>query len=151
MSMRGFTFLETLIYISLFAVLMQGMFASLFAIAESSDRNETKAYLEEEGDFIADKISYEISQSTSATLESNGEIDLASVDDSESVHPSNGQFAISRDGSAFIPFSSNLTEVTQPEFSIESNRVSFSFVLSTLTQSGTTLSETFSRTSYFHL
>lgn len=58
---RGFTLIESLIYIALFAILIIGIVLSAFALFESSDRNQTKAMLQEEKDFLTAKINWALS------------------------------------------------------------------------------------------
>ena len=50
-----------MIYIVLFALLMGGIVSSSYAFLESGDRNQTKAVLQEEKDFILGKINWALS------------------------------------------------------------------------------------------
>jgi len=58
---KGFTLLEILIYLGLFAMLLGGAVIASYSIFESSGRNQTKSILEEEGDFILAKIRWALS------------------------------------------------------------------------------------------
>jgi len=58
---RGFTLIETLIYIALYAIIMGGAIVAVYAIFESAGRNQGKAMLQEEGMFLAGKLSWALS------------------------------------------------------------------------------------------
>ncbi len=58
---RGFTLIETLIYIGLFTILIGGVGVSVYSIIESSGRNSAKALIQTEGDFLVAKINWAIS------------------------------------------------------------------------------------------
>lgn len=54
----GFTLVETMIYVALFAIIMAGAIVSIYGIIGSSARNQTKAMAEEEGSFLLGKIDW---------------------------------------------------------------------------------------------
>ncbi len=49
---RGFTLLETLLYLGLLTILLTGALVSAYAIAGSATRNQETAHLEQEGVFL---------------------------------------------------------------------------------------------------
>ena len=53
---RGFTLIETLIYLTLFTIVLGGLVTSAYALFESNGRNQTHAMLQEEQDFLIAKI-----------------------------------------------------------------------------------------------
>ena len=55
---RGFTLIETLVYLALFALMVGGIVACAYVLFASSDRNQTVAMLEEEKNFITSKIQW---------------------------------------------------------------------------------------------
>jgi len=61
--MRGFSLIEMLIYIGLFALIMTAALEASFAVSESSARDATRAELQEEGEFLIGKIDWIIGQS----------------------------------------------------------------------------------------
>lgn len=61
MHQKGFTLIEVLIYLGLFAMLLGGAVVASYSIFESSGRNQTKSMLEEEGDFLLAKINWALS------------------------------------------------------------------------------------------
>ena len=57
----GFTLIETLVYLGLFSILIGGALAAAFGIFESNSRNQTKAIVQAEGQFLAAKIDWALS------------------------------------------------------------------------------------------
>ena len=60
-SQRGFTLIETLVYLALFALIMGGAVVAAYNMFESSGRSHTRAMIQEEGDFITAKIDWSLS------------------------------------------------------------------------------------------
>lgn len=65
---NGFTLIEVLIYIGLYSIIMGGAVVAAYAIFESSAHNQTKAMVEEEGNFLAGKIDWALSKAQSASV-----------------------------------------------------------------------------------
>jgi prepilin-type N-terminal cleavage/methylation domain-containing protein len=63
--MKGFTLIETIIYLALFSILMGGAIVSAFNIFESAGRQQTHTMLQEEGDFIIAKINWAVAGASS--------------------------------------------------------------------------------------
>ena len=61
MRSRGFTLIETIVYIALFAILMTGIISSIYMLFESGNRNESKAMLQEEKAYLVGKINNALS------------------------------------------------------------------------------------------
>jgi prepilin-type N-terminal cleavage/methylation domain-containing protein len=57
----GFTLIETLVYLALFAILFGGGVTAAYSIAEGSGRDQTKAMVQQEGDFLTAKIDWVLS------------------------------------------------------------------------------------------
>jgi type II secretory pathway component PulJ len=74
MDSRGFTLIETLVYIGLFALIMSAAVAAVASIAESSGRDATEAELQEEGAFLIAKIEYELEESAEVTAPAAGAV-----------------------------------------------------------------------------
>lgn len=60
----GFTLLETLIYLALFAILIGGVLASVYSITENSGKIQAQTVLQQEANFILMKIDWAITGST---------------------------------------------------------------------------------------
>lgn len=57
----GFTLIEMLVYLGLFSILIGGALVAAFGIFESNGRNQTKAIVQTEGQFLAAKIDWALS------------------------------------------------------------------------------------------
>ncbi len=124
---RGFTLIETLIYIALFALLIGGGISSAFSLIASSDRIGTQAMLEEEGNFLLAKIGWALEQpDTGVEVNAEGEIVL--------VH------------GAMPPTVLSNTNVEVENFSV--TPTSYSFMLRTRMGSGQEITEEFTRARY---
>lgn len=55
---KGFTLVETLVYLALYAIIITGAVAGVYSIVESSAHNQTKALVQEEGNFLIGKIDW---------------------------------------------------------------------------------------------
>jgi type II secretory pathway pseudopilin PulG len=58
----GFTLIETIIYIGVFSFIITSCFISLYSLIQSSNKNQTVAMVQEEGNFLIGKIDYILSQ-----------------------------------------------------------------------------------------
>jgi len=58
MNRRGFTLVETLVYLALFALIIGGFVAASYMLFETSDRNQTKAVLQQEENFLLGKLNW---------------------------------------------------------------------------------------------
>lgn len=72
MNHRGFTLIETLIYLGLFAILMSGILVSAYGLFESAAHNEARALVAEEGEFLTAKMDYMLGGVKSIDLPSVG-------------------------------------------------------------------------------
>ena len=63
--MKGFTLIETIIYLALFSIVIGGALAATMLLFEGAGRDTTRARLQGEGAFMLSKISYEHSAATS--------------------------------------------------------------------------------------
>jgi prepilin-type N-terminal cleavage/methylation domain-containing protein len=56
--MRGFTLIEVIIYLALFALLMSGFLVASFSLIESSGKDTTHSMVEAEGEYLLAKINW---------------------------------------------------------------------------------------------
>lgn len=56
--MRAFTLIETLIYVALFSLLISGLLAAADAVRRTADRNDTQAFLLEEGTYLLETLAH---------------------------------------------------------------------------------------------
>ena len=69
----GFTLIETLIYIALFAFIMSSALVSVYTILSGNARNLAKAMVAEEGSFLLGKIDYVLSDVKTVSAPNDGD------------------------------------------------------------------------------
>jgi prepilin-type N-terminal cleavage/methylation domain-containing protein len=72
MNNRGFTLLETLIYIVLFSILMTGAMIAAYNLLDGGGRNKLAIGVEEEGTFINRKINWVLTGASAVSASSDG-------------------------------------------------------------------------------
>ncbi len=65
---RGFTLVETMIYIALFGVLIGGAVVSAYQVLSGGAHNQKAVEIQQEGTFINRKINWEIAQADTASV-----------------------------------------------------------------------------------
>jgi type II secretory pathway pseudopilin PulG len=60
-SKKGFTIIETLVYLGLYAIIMGGAITAVYTIFSSSAHNQTQAMIQEEGSYLLGKIDWVLS------------------------------------------------------------------------------------------
>lgn len=70
----GFTLIETVIYLALFAIMFSGAVAAAYSIIESSGRIRARAVMQEEGEFLLAKINWAVSTAGTASVSENGHL-----------------------------------------------------------------------------
>src|SRR3989344_8094326 len=65
---KGFTLIETLVYLALFALIIGGMVVAAYLLFETSDRYQSRAMLQEEQNFIMAKIAWALDNAMSANV-----------------------------------------------------------------------------------
>ena len=68
----GFTLIEALMYLALLTLLIGGAGAASYSMIESAGRNQMKAMLQEEGDFLVAKINWALSSVASVEIPAVG-------------------------------------------------------------------------------
>ncbi len=64
----GFTFVETLVYLGLFGLIMGGALSSVYVLMESGARNQAGMTLENEAEFLQNKINWALTGADSAVV-----------------------------------------------------------------------------------
>ena len=70
----GFTLIEVVVYLALFAILFGGVLAAVFSVIESSGRNQSRAMMQEEGEFLLAKINWAVSNASMAQVPAEGQL-----------------------------------------------------------------------------
>jgi prepilin-type N-terminal cleavage/methylation domain-containing protein len=68
----GFTLIEVVMYLALFAILFGGAVLAAYNVIEGSGKNQTRAQLQEEGDFLAGKLAWVLSGAQTVTTPITG-------------------------------------------------------------------------------
>jgi type II secretory pathway pseudopilin PulG len=154
----GFTLIETLVYMTLFVILMGGAVISAFNMFQSSGKNQTKIMIQEEGNFLLAKINWSLSGIQSISFPASGSSgSLLSVTKSDtnigSVDISNigTDIVMERLGYSATLNNSNVT-ISNLTFNHENQGgiewIKTFFTLSTLTPDGKSVSQNFESTKY---
>ena len=159
--MRGFTLIETVIYIALYALIIGGIVVSVYALIESSGQNKTKAMVHEEGLFILSKIENSLTNADSVASADPSTISIIDSSLPASSNPtifsvSSGAMSVARGNNPKEILNNSNTKVANPSFAytkesgdgtlLESVRIEFT--LETLTAHGKAYSENFATTIY---
>ena len=70
--MRGFTLIESIVYIALLGFLMSSVLLAVFSISQNSDLFTTKMTATDEGTFVTGKINWALNDLSSITTPSSG-------------------------------------------------------------------------------
>src|SRR3989344_1181432 len=69
---RAFTLIEVVIYIAIFSIMMSGVIIAIYGIFGATARNQTKALVQDEGNFILSKIEWILTGIEIASVGGNG-------------------------------------------------------------------------------
>lgn len=80
--MKGFTLIETLVYLALFAIIIGGSLTAVYAMIESQDHNTAAAQVQEEGAYLMGKVDHALSRARAvvAPSENGGALTVALAD-----------------------------------------------------------------------
>lgn len=164
---RGFTLIETLVYLSLFSLIMGGVVVSAFQVFESTGRSQTRSMIQEEGDFLVGKVDWVLSgiqginaPATPAVGAPCTQSDTLSVTKWDGligtvvVNISGGNMVIARNGSSTQPLNNNNTTVTNLLFKHcfaggnNPESIATSFTVSARTPNGMMLTKDFFTSDY---
>jgi len=167
--MRGFTLLESLIYIALFGLIMSGMLSGIWAFTESADRTQTQAFLETEGNFLMQKMQYDLQHAKNISepigIATTSELVLTS--DGTGSDSDSGTYVelyladtilMRTVGEISLPLSSNSVTISDLSFKRAGNgtspgttnpeSIATSFQISATTSDGQVISQNFSSIEY---
>lgn len=114
MNLRGFSYLELLIYLALFALLLVGALSGAAALSSSAQRVQAHARMEEDGTFVLQRIRWDIAHARRITAES----DILTIEGdgiSSRYFEADGRLKSEHDGYAYALTDSS---ISASEFSI---------------------------------
>lgn len=149
---RGFTLLEVVVYLGLYAMLFFGVLVGVYALKASHERNIAIEEVDEEGNYIAAKIDW-ILEHTAAVEESETSGPVITVSETDgttvTISAGRGNVSINRDGVPGEPLAPDVT-VTDLSFARthasdgSGDRVAAVFTVSAATSQGAVVSRVFS-------
>jgi len=153
---QGFTLVETLIYLALFAIIIGGALVTTYQIIQSSQAMETKVALQEEGDFLLGKISWALSGvKTINSSTSGGKLSVAKYD-SATPNPliydynPDSQILFSNSTGNNLALNNNEIKIVNLTFNhlFLPEGIEAKFTLSSLSENGRSYTQDFSITEY---
>ena len=153
---NAFTLIETLVYLALFSFLMTGIIVVVYSIFESSDRNQTKIMVQEEGSFLVAKISWALSGIKSFNVSSPTDLSVEKYDPSGTtttvitINLSGTDLNLSRAGNPSLPLNNSNVGISNLLFSHDTNPeyVKADFTVNAKTVNGMPVSQDFSMVKY---
>ena len=123
MKNRGFVLIEIIIYIGLFAIMIGGLFVSVFQIMQGSQGLEEKVTIEEEMNFVVKKIDWLLNDMTEIISPLSGTDDSLEIvkrgEDEASV-------ALNEDGEIEMCVEEDCFSITSVNISVE--EISFEYL-----------------------
>jgi Tfp pilus assembly protein FimT len=156
MRKNAFTLIEVLVYLGLFAILMGGMVTVAFSVFESSNRDQTKIMIQEEGDFLVAKINHALSEAKNVNVIGQ-ELSVGRWDDSMVlVNLSGTDLNISEGGNPQVTLNNSNVEISpnvkvSPEiftYSSDPENIQVNFTVSAKTPNGTIVYQDFFMVKY---
>jgi Tfp pilus assembly protein PilE len=158
----GFTLIEVVIYLALFAMLFGGAVLAAYNVIEGSGRNQTRAQLQEEGQFLLAKISWVLSgaqavnsptanaQSSILSLVKYGgsSFTVSASGSNVQLQNSTGTYILNSSSVALLPGSLKFAHDIDIGNGTNPERVKTDFTLTTRTPGGAVISQDFSTLSY---
>lgn len=119
---RGFTLLETIIYLGLFGVLMSGALVAVYQLIDGGVHNMKAVAIQEEGLFVNRKISWALSGATAVATPDAKTLVITRPDlgaqSPLTITESVGEMRIARGGAAPLPLTTAEMKVTDTVFSV---------------------------------
>lgn len=159
-SEKGFTLIEVVVYIALFAILMGGAIVTAYSVFESAAHNQTIAIVEEEGNFLTGKIDWALSNAQSIVQPAAGSassiLQITEYSGSNITLSLTGGAMQIQDSTGSFPLSTSNVLVTNLVFThtaasgdgITPESVAAQFTLTAKSDNGTIISQNFSLTKY---
>lgn len=157
---RGFTLMETVVYLALFSIIIGGSVIGAYGISESAGRNQAKAMLQEEGTFLIGKIDWVLSGVNMVNTPSMGEVSsnlsVTKYDNSLISLSLSGTTLIIQKGATSSPLSNTNVDITGLTFthtgtssdSVISEGVTAVVTMTTRAPNGMTFTQNFSTTKF---
>ncbi len=163
LNIEGFTLIESLVYIGLFAIIMTGVFVGVMGITEGSKRVSAKVMLQQEGSFLLSKIDWALTGLNNPNpidlpiLGSQGQ--LLQVNKTNVSIPDlvikfdSGDIKMARNGTDFVRLNNDNVSVTNLQYDHQGTLtgpewVKATFTLTTRTYDGKAIIQNFKTVKY---
>lgn len=117
---RGFTLIETIIYMGLFSLIMSGFLVGVYQILEAHNFTQDKVYTQEEGSFLIHKIDWALAGASviyEPTVNTSGEVlRVKNKGITYEFRLESEHIQLSRDASAFSDLNGNVVKISGLSF-----------------------------------
>ena len=148
---RGFTLVELIVYLALFAILFGGAIAGTYSLIESGGRNQSRIMMQQEGEFLLAKINWIVSSAETAQVPTGDRLLVSSSLDNFELKQSGNNLVLIKDSNPELILNNSSVRINNLSFStVESNQkgIAYAFDLETNTPNGTTIISHFESTVY---
>lgn len=157
---KGFTLIEMLVYLALFAIVIGGGIVTVYQIIQNSNSLQAKTVLQEEGNFILAKLNYALTGAAADTCVTIPDSSTLKIDKPSCVPPVATSLTFNnKDPLTGAPdknlrlngavLNSDRAEISALNFSKSAGEeIKAEFTLTTLSNDGKTLSQDFEITKY---
>ena len=156
--MKGFTLIETLLYIALLGIIIGGSIIASYSLMGVAARARTASNIEDEGNFLMAKLDWALNQTKSINQPgpntSGQELYLITLDDNRLIFSvdSGKKLNLQTNNSPALPLNNNETQITNVNFirqtaTGQTDSITINFSLKMLTQNGSPLTQNFVMTS----
>lgn len=155
---QGFTLIEVLVYLALFAIIIGGVMASVFGIVSGSNRNQTRIIIQQEGEFLMGKINWALIGASSITVNSATQITVNKYNfgsnpivfdlNSNKLRLKQGPLGIAADLNSDNVKVTSLTFTDIPAAGAKPQGLKTTINLQSITASGATMNQVFETTKY---
>jgi prepilin-type N-terminal cleavage/methylation domain-containing protein len=150
----GFTLIEVIVYLALFAIILGGAIVAAFNIIETSGKNYSRAIMQEEGEFLLAKINWAVSNAENVQVPEGGHLQ-ATVSGNDLEFQQDGDYLIlKRNGGSGEPLNNSAVQVINLFFvdifatGNGEKGINYGFHLKSKTSNGAILDSNFNSTTY---
>ena len=150
----GFTLIEVILYLAIFGILFSGAVVAAYSITESSGKNHTRAMMQEEGQFLLEKINWAVSNAQVATVPAGGHLAVTVGANNLEFDQNGKDLILRRNSDPNVPLNNSIISIANLFFvdiSASSNGmkgINYGFDLESKTANGATMVSTFESTAY---
>lgn len=159
---RGFTLIEVILYLALFAMIFGGIIVSAYNVIEGSGRTQSRAQMQEEGEFLLGKITWVLSgaqtinspsigdeSSILSVTKYNGATLQVKLDDANlELNNAGTSTVLNASGISIVPGSLKFKHQMDSGIGINPESVESEFTLTAKTPNGQDITQDFSSTTY---